>query len=87
MPKLHLSISDPDVLVVECPEAIWVLSGLEEADAQRIRKQNPMVNGLEPDLAARAGDASIVKIHLSSGRATVVEAWKPAISYREVFYC
>jgi asparagine synthase (glutamine-hydrolysing) len=87
MPKLRLSFSDPDVLVVERPEAVWVLSGLERSDVHRIRESNRTVNGLESDLAARAGDASIVKIHLSFGRATVAEVWKPAISYREVFYC
>jgi asparagine synthase (glutamine-hydrolysing) len=87
MPTLRLSISDPDVLVVERPEAAWFLSGFGKSDVQQVQVSNEVLSGTESELARRVGDATILKIHLSSGRATAIEVWKPAISSRDIFYC
>jgi asparagine synthetase B (glutamine-hydrolysing) len=87
MPKLLLSISDPDAQVIELPDAVWVLSGFEKSDVQRLRERNEADGTLKPKLLVRPGDVSVVKVHLSSGQATLVEVYKPAVSCREVFYC
>ncbi len=85
MPKLEIVLANPEVGRVSRPEATWLLTGCDENDADRLERSGSEQDEIEPEICARAGDATIIKVIHSKGRAHKVSAWRGPTSMHEVF--
>lgn len=86
MPKLCISVLDPQAQVIEQPDGIWILSGIDDAQCRRVEAQGRTADQLAQDICRRAGDATVIMVHLANGRPTMVNAWKGLTSRFEVYY-
>ena len=85
-PRLTVLWADPEALVIEQSDFVWILSGISASEAARLRGREPSSGGLEADICKRAGDAVVLKVHLGESKARQVEVWKGMTSAYEVFY-
>ena len=86
MRHLRLSIASPKHRIMEKPNAVWVLWGVEPAASRRLDELDDPDDGLVSEICRRAGDATILKVALANGRASHIAVWKPLTAYHEIFY-